>query len=219
MIHPKDVYYTTDLPAYEYNLAKAQELLDQAGWKIQPDGLRKKDGKTLEFTIMTTSQNKSRELVQTFIQSELKKAGVKISIKNEPARVFFGETLSKGHWDGLAMFAWTSSPDSPPRTTLHSTEIPTEKNSFAGQNYAGYSNAKVDEIFDQVRRELSLDKRKVLMNELQKIYAEEVPVLPLFMRSEIAVLPAQLQNYKPTGHQYAASHWAEYWSLGPAAAH
>lgn len=218
MIHPKDVYYTTDLPSYEYNLDKAKELLEQAGWKAEGDG-RKKDGKILEFTIMTTAQNKTRELVETFIQSELKKIGIRISIKNEPARVFFGETLPKGKWDGLAMFAWTSSPDSPPRTTLHSTEIPNEKNSFAGQNYSGFSNPKVDEIFDQVRGELSLDKRKVLMIELQKIYSEEVPVLPLFMRSEIAVLPALLQNYKPTGHQYAASNWAEHWSISPGASH
>jgi hypothetical protein len=99
MIHPKDVYYTTDLPAYEYNLAKAQELLDQAGWKVQPDGLRKKDGKTLEFTIMTTSQNNSRELVQTFIQSELKKAGVNwlaygIETGNEEIR----KSVSKGYF-------------------------------------------------------------------------------------------------------------------------
>ena len=219
MIHPKDVYAINDLPAYDYNLDKAKELLDQSGWKLEGDGYRKKDGKPLELTLMTTSQNKTRELVQTFIQSELKKAGIRINIKNEPARVFFGETLPKIRWDGMAMFAWISSPDSPPRTTLHSEEIPTEKNAFTGQNYAGFSNPRVDQIFDEVRKELSLDKRKVLMAELQKIYAEEVPVLPLFMRSEIAVLPTQLKNYVPTGHQYSTSLWAEKWTVSPVQSH
>jgi peptide/nickel transport system substrate-binding protein len=219
MIHPKDVYAINDLPLYDYDLNKSKELLDQAGWKVEGDGYRKKDGKTFELTLMTTSQNKTRELVQTFIQSELKKAGIKINIKNEPARVFFGETLSKIRWDGMAMFAWVSSPDSPPRTTLHSNEIPSDKNAFTGQNYVGFSNPRVDQILDDVRKELSLDNRKQLMSELQKIYAEEVPVLPLFMRSEIAVLPLRLQNYKPTGHQYSPSIWAEMWSFTPTSTH
>ena len=59
---------------------------------------------------MTTAGNRSRELVQQVLQSQWKQVGVEIVIKNEPARVFFGETTKERKYTGMALFAWISSP-------------------------------------------------------------------------------------------------------------
>lgn len=218
-IHPLDAYYTADVAKYDANLKKAGELLDGAGWKLGKDGFRYKAGKKMELSIMTTSDNKTRELVEQYIQAELKKAGIALSIKNEPGRVFFGETVKKAAYPALAMYAWISSPDNPPKSTLHSSEIPTEKNQWNGQNSGGWSNKRVDAILDAIMVEFDFNKRKALMAELQKIYVDEVPAIPLYLRSTIAVVPSNLTGFELTGHQFYSALAVEFWSLGSAKSH
>lgn len=217
--HPLDPYFTDKVTIYEPDQKKAAALLDEAGWKLGKDGIREKDGKKIELNIMTTADNKTRELVQQYIQAELKKIGVPVTIKNEPARVFFGETTKKAAYPAMAMYAWVSSPDSPPRSTLHSKEIPTQANAWAGQNSGGFANKRVDEILEQVFLEFDFDKRKALMAELQQIYTAEIPVLPLYLRATISTIPAKLANFELTGHLFYSSLSVENWNLDNAAAH
>jgi peptide/nickel transport system substrate-binding protein len=212
-IHPRDVYFTDDVVEYPYDPKKASALLDAAGWKIAEDGFRRKDGAKLALTIMTTAQNKTRELVEVFLQEQWKKVGIAIEIKNEPARVFFGETTRKIKFTGLAMYAWLSQPDLPPRSMLHSDEIPTSNNGYRGQNFTSWRNKRVDELFDKVVLEFDLEKRKKMMAEIQKAYTDEVPVIPLYMRAEIAVIPKSLRGFQITGHQYPSVLDADKWRI------
>jgi peptide/nickel transport system substrate-binding protein len=213
--HPLDPYFTDDVVHYEPDTKKAAAMLDAAGWKVGPDGIRVKDGKKFEISIMTTADNKTRELVQQYIQAEFKKIGVALSIKNEPARVFFGETTRKAAYPALAMYAWISSPDNPPRSTLHSKEIPTEANGWSGQNSAGFSNKRVDELLEQVYLEFDATKRKAMMAEVQKIYTDEVPVIPLYLRAQIATIPAKMQGFELTGHLFYSTVNVEKWTFEP----
>src|SRR6516165_6133902 len=98
---------------------------------------------------MTTAGNRSRELVEQVLQSQWRHIGIDIKIKNEPARVLFGETLRHRRFD-LAMYAWISSPENVPRSTLFSDEIPDEANAFAGQNVAGFKNTEMDRLIDTI---------------------------------------------------------------------
>jgi peptide/nickel transport system substrate-binding protein len=59
--------------------------------------------------------------------------------------------------------------------------------------------------------ELDPAKRKLIWAGMQKIYAEQLPVLPLFFRSEAHVTPTWLRGYIPTGHADLSSEWAENW--------
>jgi peptide/nickel transport system substrate-binding protein len=213
-VHPKDLYFTEDLVKYESDPKKAEALLAEAGWKKGGSGFLEKDGKKLTLNIMTTSQNKTRELVQVFLQEQWKKVGIEVTIQNEPARVFFGETVKKGKYPAMAMFAWVSSPDNPPRSNLHSKEIPTEKNGFSGQNSGGWSNPKADKLLEDVYLEFNDGKRKAMMVELQKHYTDEVPVIPLYMRAETSVTPSNMTGYKITGHQFYSTLAIDQWNLG-----
>jgi len=212
-IHPLDPYYTDAVTRYPHDVDRAAALLDEAGWRLGADGYRSRNGERLEFELMTTAQDKTRELVEVFLQDQWKQVGVAIQIKNEPARVFFGETVRKGRYSGMAMFAWISSPDSPPRSTLHSSEIPTEANGYSGQNTGGWSDAVVDRALDLVRIEFDLAKRRELMATVQREYTEQVPVIPLYLRSQISVVPTRLENYRMTGHQFYSTLSAQHWSM------
>ncbi|MBX2986643.1 MAG: peptide ABC transporter substrate-binding protein [Bdellovibrionaceae bacterium] len=215
-ISPKDPWYTTDpgyVTTYRYSKRLAQKLLDEAGWKVGPDGYRVKDGKRLSFVFMTTSGNKTRELVQTYLQEQWKQLGIEVLIKNEPAKVFFGETTRKRKFAGLVMFAWVSAPESNPRSTLSSKSIPSSKNGWAGQNISGWVNPEVDQAIEAIDLEFDAKKRLQYAHELQKHYTADVPVLPMFYRSDISVIPKNLKNYRMTGHQFAETNEAEKWTL------
>ena len=122
------------------------------------------------------------ELVQQVLHSQWKLAGIDVRIRNQPARVFFGDTVSRRRFPAMAMFAWISGPESVPRSTLHSEEVPTAENGWAGQNYGGYRNAEVDALIEAIEVELDESKRRLLWHRLQAIYADDLPALPLFFR-------------------------------------
>jgi peptide/nickel transport system substrate-binding protein len=150
-------------------------------------------------------------LVEQVLQSQWRRLGIDVRIRNEPARVFFGETTSKRRFGAMAMFAWISAPENVPRTTLHSEEIPTAANGWAGQNYTGFSNPEMDRLLDDLERELDRDKRRVMWQRVQEIYAEELPALPLYFRSDVHIWPLWLEGVVPTGHQYGSPLWVEQW--------
>ncbi|HEV2186774.1 MAG TPA: peptide ABC transporter substrate-binding protein [Stellaceae bacterium] len=214
-VNPLDKGFTDDVPRYAYDPAKAQQLLEDAGWHLQPDGTRKNaDGKVLSLELTTTAGNRSRELVEQVLQSQWKKIGVAIRIHNEPARVLFGETVPHRHFE-LAMYAWSSAPENEPRSIFHSKEIPSADNGYSGQNAVGYNNPEMDRIIDTLETELDPAKRKALWAEAQLLYATDLPSLPLYFRSDAFVLPKWLTGLKPTGNQYPSSLWVTDWGVKP----
>lgn len=211
-INPLDWIYTDQVKKYPYDPAQAAALLDAAGWTLGADKVRHDvAGKPLTFELMTTAGERVRELVQQVLQSQWKAIGADVRIKNEPARVLFGETISKRKFTGMALFAWLSSPENVPRTTLHSTMVPSEANGWAGQNYANNRNQEMDDLMDCMEIELDRGKREQMWHKLQAIYAEELPDLPLYFRSQAFVFPKWLKGVTPTGHQYQSTLWAEQW--------
>lgn len=210
---PLDAYFTEDVVQYTYDPTKAAALLDEAGFKKGQDGYRYKDGQKLSFPLMTTAQDKTRELVQVFLQNEWKKAGIDITIKNEPARVYFGETVQKAKFPAMAMYAFVSTPDDPPRSTMHSSQIPTEDNAYNGQNRTSWSNPVADKNLENLYVEFDASKRKEMMKAVLTEYTREVPVIPLYFRVDIAVVPTNLKGFELTGHQFYSTKHANDWSF------
>ena len=215
-LSPKDPWFTKDakdITLYPYSKREAGKLLDEAGWKMGPDGYRMKDGKKLSLVFMTTAGNKTRELVQVYLQDQYKQLGIEIVTKNEPARVFFGDTMRKRNFGAMAMFAWVSSPENSPRSMIHSAAVPTEKNGWSGQNFMNWKNPETDKLLDALDLEFDAKKRAELAHKIMKTYTDEVPVLPLYYRSDISVVPKALKNYRPTGHQFSETNMVETWEL------
>jgi peptide/nickel transport system substrate-binding protein len=216
LISPKDPWYTNDpkkVKLYRYSRREAQKLLEEAGWVLGSDGIRVKNGKRLSLSFMTTAGNKSRELVQVYLQEQWKQAGIEVTIKNEPARVYFSETTKKRKFPALAMYAWVSTPENNPKALVTSKNIPTEKNGWSGQNYPGWSNKDVDQTCEALDIEFNANQRKLLAEKILKHYTEQVPVIPLFYRSDTSVVPPSLKNYRPTGHQYSETNEIEHWTF------
>ncbi len=213
-INPLDWIYTTDIPIYAFDPKKAARLLDAAGWSVKRRGIRYNTaGKKLSFEIMTTAGNRTRELVEQVLQSQWRQAGIDVRIRNQPARVFFGDTVTHRKFTSFAMFAWISAPESVPRSTLHSDHIPSPANNWGGQNYTGFKNAEMDRLIERIEVELNREKRRRLWHRFQRIYAGELPVIPLYFRANAYILPKWLTGVVPTGHLGTTTLWVEDWGV------
>ncbi len=211
-VSPLDWIAAVDLKTYPYAPKKAAALLDEAGWNVMKGGIRHNAaGERLSLELMTTAGNRSRETVQQVLQSQWRKLGIDVRIRNEPARVFFGETVRRRQFSAMAMFAWISAPESLPRSILHSQEIPVPERNFSGQNYTGFRNAEVDALIDRIEVELDRARRKELWHRLQEIYVEELPALPLYYRADSFFVPKWLEGVEPTGHLVPTTMWIERW--------
>jgi peptide/nickel transport system substrate-binding protein len=211
-VNPLSPNYNPAIPAVKFDLAGAKALLQQAGWSPGSDGIcRNAAGERLSLEFGTTAGNRLRELQQQVLQSNLKNACVEATIKNEPARTLFGQTLKQRVYTGMVMYAWSSSVTETPLRTLGSDQIPTAANNYGGANYPGFSDAAMDADIAAAEGELDPAKRKLIWADMQRIYADQLPVLPLFFRSEAHVTPTWLRGYVPTGHADLSTEWAENW--------
>lgn len=211
-VNPLDWVYDDNVRRYPFDPDLAGRLLSEAGWKAASQGPRRNaKGETLTLEIMTTAGNRTREMVEQVLQNQWKAQGVDVRINNQPARVFFGQTVTERRYSAMAMYAWISAPESVPRTTLHSAHIPGAANNYAGQNYTGFANEEMDMLIDRIEVELDRPKRKEMWRRLQEIYAAELPVIPLFFLAEPYILPPWLKGLVPTGHQDPSTLWVENW--------
>ena len=215
-VNPLDWIHYEKTRKYPYDPTAAAALLDAAGWTGEAGGIRRDgDGEPLRLELMTTAGNRTRELVEQVIQSQWRELGIDVRIRNEPPRVFFGETVARRKFTGLAMFAWVSSPESSPRGVLHSEEIPRPENGWSGNNVAAYANPEADRLTDAIEVELDAERRRALWAELQALYAEDLPALPLYFRANAYIRPKWLAGVRPTGHQFSSTMWVEEWRREP----
>jgi peptide/nickel transport system substrate-binding protein len=210
-VSPLDWVYAKDVPHYEYDPARARQLLNDAGWHAAGSAVRRNaKGEALSLELGAGSGSHSGELVEEVMQSQWRALGIDVRLHNQPARILFGDGVNKRKFE-MAMFSWISSPENVPRSTLFSDEIPTAANGWAGQNYPGFRNPEADRLIEAIEVELDRDKRMRLWAELQRLFAIELPELPLYFSAEAFVLPKWLQGVTPTGDESPSTLWVEDW--------
>lgn len=208
---PLDPAYSATVPRYPYDPAKARALLEEAGWHQAGDEIRRNAaGAPLALELATTSGNRTREMIEEVLQSQWRQIGLALHLKNQPARVLLGDTVSHRNFT-MAMFAWTAAPETVPRSELYSDQVPSAENGWSGENFVGFSNAEADRLIDAIEIELDRTKRLALWQQLQALYADELPALPLYFRAEAYVLPKWLEGVTPTGHEIPSTLWIEQW--------
>jgi peptide/nickel transport system substrate-binding protein len=190
-----DVAASQKLPVYNYDVAKANQLLDQAGWVKGGDGIRAKDGQKLSFEYATT-RNTTRQAIQALVAADLRALGMDPVVTNYPTGFFNPDGPKATRKTELAEFAYvqlsTSNYD-PYDSKEWNTDTYT-----GGQNNQHYKNDKVDAAnrsFSATvdRNELALYSATV-QNEMMK----DAAVVPLVQRANIEIYSNKLQNRKTT---------------------
>ena len=170
--------------SFEFNIDKANEMLEAAGWKKGADGIRAKDGKQLKFTYQT-SINSPRQKNQAIIKQACQKAGIEVELKSVVASVFFSsdtanpDTYTHFYCD-VEMYN-TTMPQADPQFFMNqftSWEVSNKENKWQGRNISRWQNKEYDEIFRQTQRELDAVKRAALFIKLNDIVVGDHYILP-----------------------------------------
>ncbi len=204
-VSPFDAIYNPDVRQYDYDPELALELLAELGWSAGADGILQRttaDGRTVRFELefVTTAGNAVRERQQQFIAEDLRQVGIDVRINNAPSSVVFSpDFIDRGYdgaWTGMFMFAWVSSQASVLNAALYICDnIPTPANNYSGQNLAGWCSEEYDALRDQAVREFDLETAIPIYQEMQRIFGEELPALPLLNRSNPLVTAQGLVNF------------------------
>ncbi|HBT00858.1 MAG TPA: ABC transporter substrate-binding protein [Citreicella sp.] len=210
---PQSMYYHDGLPSQEFNLDRAREILDEAGWMPGSDGVREKDGVRLEFTNSTTTGAHLREQTQQFVQQTFAEIGVRMNIENMPAAVMWGDHWVLSQFDTVMVgITYLIAADPDVTNRFHTDAIAAQGGN--GSNTGQYSNPEVDALLEKGARTFDPEERKAIYREAQEIIRGELPFLPLFSYTQVYGRKAGLEGFVPNtntrSETWNAASW--YWS-------
>lgn len=196
---PAYTFLSPDSPGFvlhksKFNIAKAKQILEKAGWLQKGSQVRQKNGKDLLLEFRTSAGVKFNEILQSYLCNQFLKIGAKCKIENQPARVLLGDTISHGEF-ALALFGNSIVPDSSVKSVFASSAIPSSANSFAGGNVSRIRNSKLDILVDDFDREWSKRKRSQIIKNIEEIVMSENYVLPIYHRREASIFPRRLKGF------------------------
>jgi len=204
---------------YEYNKAKAEQELKDAGYVKGSDGFYAKDGRRLKLKLQTTPATLRKQTAQ-LIQKDLKEVGIDIELDFLIARTFFAGAgkgpLSNGSYQ-LGMYTWLQSAVPTTDGLYSSRNIPTKENGFVGQNYPRYKGA--DDVIQQADiagdNVVNESKRIKLYGDILKQWTTDLPVFPLFLRVSPQVARKGMKNFKPTVTSAPETYNTWEWDIPP----
>lgn len=183
------------LPAIPHDLAAARRLLDAAGFE-DPDG----DGPAPRLALeLKTSTTEIYLLQAQVIQAMLAEAGIALSIRSLEFATFYAD-VQRGDFQIFTLVRTGIVDPNIYRLTLHSAATPP-----AGHNRGFYANPRFDRLIDRANLITDRPARRALYLEAQRILAEDLPYVSLFVKKSFAVMPAELAGFTPRIHRKLGS--------------
>ncbi len=170
---------------YKYDPAKAKTLLDEAGWKPGPDGIRVKGGKRLELSLLV-----SKKVLNDALVPIAKENYQQIGVLLKPQVVDFNALMAArkaGNYD-LASFS---------TSTLNDPHDGVWDYFSSEAAIQGYHNAEVDKLITEGNATLDIEKRKPVYHQLYKVLAEDPPVILLGNRKILSASSAHVTGFTP----------------------
>ncbi len=177
----------------EHDMAKAEALLDAAGWKRGSGGIRAKDGMPLTLSLWAYTQRPDLITFQPVIRSALRKIGIAATthVSESP-----NETAKAGAFD-LLLWAQHTAPAGDPAFFLGLFLV-----SGGGNNFSGWSNGAMDALTARLGEAADAKGRAELARQAQAIVAEEAPVAFLVTPEWHVGIAKRLAGYEPWGSDY-----------------
>lgn len=195
-VHP--AAFPPHLPRYPYDRERAIQLLEAAGWHPGPNGIRRQDGQPLRLTLTFPAGEPILDRVAQMVKEDWRPLGVDLGLRPLDSKKFSESSSENRTYQGLSLYPWYLDPSADGVTFWTSDQIPSDDNP-SGQNACHWRNAESDELLRQLTTTLDERKRRELLWRQQRIWAEELPAIPLFFQQEINIRHRDLRGWKPTG--------------------
>jgi peptide/nickel transport system substrate-binding protein len=197
--------YRSPNTKWEFNVDKANAVLDQAGWKRGADGIRAKDGKRLRF-VYQTSTNAPRQKTQAIVKQACAKAGIDVELKSVVGSVYFSSDPANpdtyGHfYTDLQMYTiGLNAPD--PQWIMRSFaswEIASKENKWIGRNVIRWRNDEYDRLWKAAEQEMDPVKRAGMFIRMNDLVVQHTAVIPVLWRNGVGAATARLRGMAFSG--------------------
>ena len=184
ILPPEHWAFASGLVPYAYDPERATRLLDQAGFRPGPDGVR------LRLEMKTSTDQVARELAAV-LQQQLREVGIALEIRSFEFATFYADII-QGNFE-LYSLRWVAGNDDPDifEFCFHSASIPP-----AGANRGRYSNPEVVRLIEEARVSSDFADRREKYREIQEIVHRELPYIHLWYVDDVAVFNRRLGNLR-----------------------
>jgi peptide/nickel transport system substrate-binding protein len=182
---------------YGFDRAKAEQMLDAAGWQKGADGTREKNGEKFRFEVLLPAGIKYLEDIAASLQDQWKKIGVLATPKTaDLATVFVPAFYNTRNFDMLLTgIGLGDEPDSQSLLFSSAAAAP------GGANAELFKNSQVDALLAEGVSTFDRARRTQIYAQVQDIVMEELPVSPLFFQKALLGVSRRVQGikYSPVG--------------------
>ncbi|MEK3910354.1 ABC transporter substrate-binding protein [Paenibacillus sp. FSL H7-0331] len=171
------------------DVAKANQLLDELGWKKGADGIREKDGKKLTLRYLDGSPNREkRNDIAAIVQQQIKQIGINTVLNitkdtNTP--------LLDGSYD-----LWGNSQVKADPDVIRNIFRSDKEFSKGGTNWARLADPEIDKLLDQGAAESDLQKRKAIYGQIQQYLIQKAIILPIYVFPYTVAHPKTVEGLK-----------------------
>ncbi|MDF2683825.1 MAG: transporter substrate binding protein, partial [Brevibacillus sp.] len=171
--------------AYSYQPEEAGKLLEEAGWKLNAQGFRERDGNPLRVHLLSMERfSQSAQLVQGM----LKDVGIEVVIDSlEPATMI--QTALSGEYDMTVMGYGASDPD-----VLFQFLHSSQRN--GGSNFFNIADDQIDKLLEKGRVTVNTDERKQVYVDLQKRMVDQAYWVPIFTEKKFTVINKRVHEVR-----------------------
>ncbi|MDB4897039.1 MAG: 4-phytase [Firmicutes bacterium] len=189
-VPPAMEWYNPNVKSYPYDPEAAKKLLEEAGWKPGPDGVRVNgEGKRLAFTTLVIQGDEDRGQIAVTAQQWLKQVGIEMKIERNESGMLIDRVWKTRQFDA-ALYTWTlggfsGDPDVAPQWSCNGTD-----------NQALYCDPAMDKLIADGAREMDWEKRKAIYGRIQEKLAEDLPMIFLMQPLMPHVASAKIAGIK-----------------------
>lgn len=202
--------YNGTLKPIPHDVAKAKQLLSQAGWTPGPDGIVQKNGEKLTLVLVSNNSNATRRQNAVQIQSMLKDAGIGVEVKYYPGDILFapvgeGGILQGGKFD-LSLAGWFSGVDPD-----DSSQYLCKNVAPAGYNYSRYCSPDMEAAQKAALENYDQPARKKAYDSVQEIMQRDVPEIFFYYTRQMHPISVDFKGFEPNPVMESWNAWQ--WSI------
>ncbi|MFZ0644743.1 MAG: ABC transporter substrate-binding protein, partial [Candidatus Acidiferrales bacterium] len=175
LLPPSHWAFEPNVQQYDYDPARAEQLLDAAGYPRGAGGVR------MHLTLKTSTDESTR-LLSEAIADQWKRVGVALQLRPMEFATFYSD-VTRGSFQ-IYSLRWVGGNNDP---DLFEAAFSSKKMPPDGYNRGHYRNPQLDALLDQARVEMDQEKRKVLFSQIQKIAAVDEPYINLWYLDNVCV--------------------------------
>jgi len=198
---------------WEFNVDKANQLLDAGGWKRGADGVRARDGKRLKV-LFQTATDPSTQKIQAIVKQAMTKAGFEVELKSVVSSSFYGSDPSNPDtythfYADLQMQTYVMGPPDP-ALIMHvftSWEIASKENKWQKFNVFRFRNEEYDRLYRAAEVEMDPVKRASLFIRMNDLVLQQGVVVPIALRAKASAQTAKLRNAETNPYE------VDFWNI------